>query len=170
MILIIPISYLQIKPLQVLKERLGETLSYNIQIGKAINPPPSSLNKLRGQYRASIILDCIPKLPVYSDRVLGIVDVDIYEPGLNYVLGLADFYNRRALISLTRLRQEYYGLDGDDELLYSRILKEAIHELGHTYGLNHCINPACVMHFSNSILDTDLKGCTLCSVCTKKVG
>jgi archaemetzincin len=46
-----------------------------------------------------------------------------------------------------------------------RALKEAVHELGHTLGLRHCSRSLCVMHFSNSIFDTDKKKSLLCDQC-----
>ena len=54
--------------------------------------------------------------------------------------------------------QEFYGLPRDENLFRERALTEAVHELGHTYGLGHCPVSTCVMHFSNSLHDTDLKG------------
>jgi archaemetzincin len=50
-------------------------------------------------------------------------------------------------------------------VFYQRIVKEAVHELGHAFGLNHCRNIKCVMHFSNSLSDTDIKTSHLCNVC-----
>jgi archaemetzincin len=40
-----------------------------------------------------------------------------------------------------------------------------VHELGHVFGLEHCPDPECVMHFSNSLLDTDRKSTSFCSQC-----
>ena len=59
----------------------------------------------------------------------------------------------------------FYGLPDDAALFQHRVLKEAIHELGHTLGLSHCGNRRCVMHFSNSLSDTDIKGQDLCLNC-----
>ncbi|MBI5187681.1 MAG: archaemetzincin family Zn-dependent metalloprotease [Nitrospirae bacterium] len=97
------------------------------------------------------------------EKVLGIVDHDLYVPQLNFVFGEAG--RKMAVISLTRLRQEFYGLSEDRGLFHKRTLTEAVHELGHTYGLGHCRNPRCVMFFSNSLMDTDRKGPEFCLGC-----
>ena len=68
-------------------------------------------------------------------------------------------------IYLPRLRQEFYGLKQDESIFYERLVKEEVHELGHAFGLNHCENIKCIMHFSNSLSDTDIKTSRLCNVC-----
>ncbi len=69
------------------------------------------------------------------------------------------------LISLARLRQEYYGRPADGELVVERTVKEAVHEPGHTCGLAHCDNPVCAMFLSNSLEDTDREGPDFCPSC-----
>jgi archaemetzincin len=68
-------------------------------------------------------------------------------------------------IYLPRLRQEFYGLKTDESLFCQRIVKEAVHEFGHAFSLTHCENIKCVMHFSNSLSDTDIKTSHLCNIC-----
>ncbi|RMD53346.1 MAG: archemetzincin, partial [Nitrospirae bacterium] len=95
--------------------------------------------------------------------------VDLYADGLNFVFGEADILRGVAIISLTRLHQSFYGLPEDRGLFIERALKEAVHELGHLYGLRHCPDPHCVMHFSNSLLDTDKKSYKFCAICRRKL-
>jgi archaemetzincin len=97
------------------------------------------------------------------DRILGIIDHDLYLPQLNFVFGIAS--ERASVISITRLRQEFYGLVQNRTLFYQRVVTEAVHELGHTYGLAHCRNSDCVMFFSNTLADTDRKGPNFCPKC-----
>lgn len=84
---------------------------------------------------------------------------------LNFVFGLADRATARAIIALPRLRQSFYGLPDDIALFRERAIKEAVHELGHTFGLGHCRDRRCVMAFSNSLADTDRKGQEFCERC-----
>jgi len=105
-------------------------------------------------------------------RVLGVMNEDIYSGLLNFVFGIANMpknYNfGLALISVTRLSEKFYRRPENLAVLELRILKEAIHELGHTFGLEHC-SDFCVMQFSNCLNDTDSKPPKFCSSCLTKL-
>jgi len=102
----------------------------------------------RKQYCSSVILDKLKTMKGEEcERLLAIVGVDLYVPELNFVFGEADFKAKAAVISTVRLRQEFYGLLENKQVFLERVTKGAVHELGHTYGLPHCPNTKCVMHF-----------------------
>jgi archaemetzincin len=133
-----------------------------------INLSEKAFDKRRNQYSSSLILRGVSVYAVeHMDltRVLGVVDADIFVPELNFVFGEAAFPGKSALISLWRLKSEFYGDVSDSEHLFQRALKEAVHELGHTFGLKHCPQVSCVMHFSNSLIDTDKKQSLFCNLC-----
>jgi archaemetzincin len=133
--------------------------------------PEESYNSQRGQYNSSQILGKLRALKTgKSELLLGVTDVDPYVPGFNFVFGEADIYFGVVLISLARLRQEFYGLRPDRKLFRERAVKEAVHDLGHVCGLDHCTNPDCSMYFSNSISDTDRKGPGFCLLCRERLG
>ena len=107
-------------------------------------------------------------------RNLGIIDEDIFANHLNFIFGLAMKPQMKlikfptgALISIVRLR-EFYGSPLNNEIFRERIFKEALHELGHTFGLDHCHN-YCVMRFSNTLGETDEKSTRYCPSCDKKI-
>lgn len=133
--------------------------------------PQDAYNVSRRQYYSSIILAKVRNYVEKSeaDRVLGVTEVDLYVPRLNFVFGEAECPGRTAIVSLFRLRPEFYGRSPDWPLFVERCAKEAVHEVGHTLGLGHCPNSACIMFFSNSILDTDRKKLAFCEKCWPKV-
>ncbi|MFB0523552.1 MAG: archaemetzincin family Zn-dependent metalloprotease [Candidatus Bathyarchaeia archaeon] len=132
--------------------------------------PDEAYNPIRGQYHSSKVLSLIQSYPMKLDvdRILGITEVDLYVPRLNFVFGEASPYGT-AIISLFRLRPEFYGEPFNHELFFERASKEAIHEIGHTLGIGHCRDPRCVMFFSNSIFDTDRKMLRFCRHCKAKI-
>jgi len=101
--------------------------------------------------------------------ILAICNIDAYSPGLNFVFGQASVTGGVAAIYLPRLRQEFYGIAADISIFIERVLKECTHEVGHTFGLDHCPKQSCVMHFSNSVVDTDRKAKDFCNVCRNKL-
>src|SRR5262245_42427936 len=128
--------------------------------------PDPGADRARGQWLASSILKAIPSRPG-SWRTLAVMGEDLYAPGLSFVFGEADTSLRRAVFSIHRLRPEHAGEPADRELLFGRCLKEAVHEIGHILGLGHCRDRFCVMRFSNSLIDTDLKRDQFCERCRR---
>lgn len=168
-ILLVPIGLIDRELLEWLRIELEKTFGKNGDIGSGMPRPDYAYHKRRNQYLSTAILMEISKKKEYRkyEKVLGVIDCDLYVPELNFVFGEAG--PRIAVISLTRLRQEFYGLPPDPVLFQRRVLTEAIHELGHTFGLGHCTNPYCVMYFSNSLSDTDRKGPQFCSPCRNRL-
>lgn len=128
--------------------------------------PAFAFDAKRNQYWSTPILSHLESLaPRPSDRVLGIADVDLFIPILTYVFGEALLDRPPAIISLHRLHPTFYGLPDDPARLLLRAQTEAVHELGHTFGLIHCADYACVMHASRVADEIDLKGPGFCDDC-----
>jgi archaemetzincin len=128
--------------------------------------PARAYDRTRKQYSAPMILKALQEVAAHSKgRTLGVTDEDLFIPMLSFVYGQAQVNGHLALLSTARLRQEFYGLPPNPELAYSRGVKEAIHEIGHTFGLTHCSDPGCPMSLSNTIVQVDRKRDALCPSC-----
>ncbi len=161
-----PIGEVEEDILFFLRSELEKIFEGEVKIAEGLEHPDYAYSPERDQYHSSQILEKMKKANLKGcHRVLGVTNVDLYVPSLNFVFGQADFNDKVAVISVIRLRQEYYGLPKDEKLFQSRSLKESAHELGHTYGITHCQDPECVMHFSNSLKDTDIKSHNFCTEC-----
>lgn len=168
-LLLVPIGAIAPQTLEWLREELAAALSLPVAVGAEVPLPTAGYHPRRGQYSGEAMLDLLRRVPGPADRVLGLADVDCYAPGLNFIFGQAVLNGREAFVALPRLRPSFYGLPEDENLFRQRLLKEAIHELGHTWGLGHCPDPLCVMHFSNTLRDTDVKGASFCPRCRQRL-
>jgi len=169
-IILRPLSMIDSQTLEILKQSLGQSFNCPVEIKAQISSLDFAYDPGRKQYLSPRLLSTLRSFSMEpGDRCLGIVDVDLYSPGLNFVFGEADISAGVAVISVYRLRQERYGLPRDGGLFQDRVIKEAVHELGHTYYLGHCDDIKCVMHFSNSLADTDIKGASFCQKCQQRL-
>ncbi len=120
----------------------------------------------RRQFHSTMILkELLKKVPPKAEKALLVVDVDLFIPILTFVFGEAQLGGRVGIVSLARLRQEFYGLPPHPALLHRRLIKEIKHELGHTFGLIHCSQRECVMSVAHNVLAVDQKGMNLCRGC-----
>lgn len=153
---------------ETLKDSVGRIFGCPTEIGSGLCDLAPAHDPARNQYISSNLLALLRK-PQRNERVVGITEVDLFVPRLDYVFGEAEPASGRAIVSLCRLRQEYYGLAADEAVFYDRAVKEIVHELGHTFGLGHCPDNRCVMHFSNGLADTDLKEAQFCTRCRPRI-
>jgi archaemetzincin len=124
----------------------------------------------RGQYSSRHFLRALAGVVPGTARVLGVADVDLFQPILTFVFGEAQLGGRLAVMSTHRLSDTFYGLPESYSLLQDRAVKEAVHELGHTFGLVHCPDRRCAMTASRVVEDIDLKGAGFCPGCASVVG
>ena len=155
-----------------LLEPLAEALTRRLNVACSIQPEgleaEFAFNPMRRQYHSTEILKKILQRPQGDTwKVLGVTEMDLYIPVLTFVFGEAQLADGGAVVSAHRLRQEFYGMPTDPELLHERLLKEALHELGHTYGLRHCPDYTCVMSASNGVERIDLKNAEFCPTCAQ---
>jgi archaemetzincin len=152
-----PIGEVRTEEISTLRQPLKAAFGVEVVLVPRLPLPSSAYDRERGQYRSTILLDALARArqPEW-ERLVGVTQVDLYVPELNFVFGEGDSRGGVAVFSLARLRCP------DEALWQRRAATEAIHELGHTYGLSHCDDPHCVMWFSNTLSETDRKGIAFC--------
>ncbi|MBZ5613560.1 MAG: archaemetzincin family Zn-dependent metalloprotease [Acidobacteriia bacterium] len=163
---ILPIGNVNDGLLRDLLPVLHETFCVPSEVLPVRLDPEFAFHGERQQYHSSEILQLMQGLLTPDTwRMLGIADVDLYIPILTFVFGEAQMGGPCAVVSAHRLHQEFYGLPLDHDLFRRRLLKESVHELGHTLNLTHCDDYRCVMGSSHAVEWIDLKESTLCAAC-----
>jgi len=167
---IIPIELTDVSVIDPLFTILAQCFRLNTALYRKPIALDRAYDPKRNQYYSSEILaQIINDPPPDAFRVLGVVGLDIYIPVLTYLYGEAQFKGLGALTSTFRLNPGFYGNPEDPHLLQDRLVKEAVHEVGHTYGLIHCSHPACVMSSSTYIEDVDEKTASFCKSCHERL-
>jgi archaemetzincin len=128
--------------LDAVRAHVGSELGVKVTAGFEPERPKEAWDLRRRQYETGRILKWLEMRHVDAAKVLGLTDVDLFIPILTFVFGEAQLSGRAAVVST-----------------------EALHELGHAYGLVHCGHPGCVMGRSPGVAEIDLKGLSFCTDC-----
>lgn len=137
-------------------------LKDNLPMENRVTDPVPDLkqmyHKKRDQYNTrGYVRHCSRVARQEEHLVLGVTGVDLFSAGHNFVFGSAQVGGHGGVISIHRL--------GEGKTLEERMVKEAVHEIGHIVGLTHCDDPLCVMYFSNTLDETDEKAGWFCPNC-----
>jgi len=143
-----------------IRNELQSVFAYKFYVLARIPLPRECYMEDRGQYNAACVLERLLEYPGF--RVVGLISEDIAYPEFNFLLGLAARNQRGALISVYRLK------NSNKSIYLERVKKELMHELGHTFGLKHC-KKECVMQFSNTVFDVDIKPSKFCNTCAELI-
>ncbi len=167
---IVPIGEIEDDLISPLKTNISQIFKIKTRIRNHNFDLHSVYDALRNQYNSSgLLLQLINDVPPETIKILGVTQVDLFIPIFTFLFGEAQLNGIGALVSIHRLQNEFYGLPGDKELLKNRLIKEAIHELGHTFGLIHCFTLRCVMNTSTYVEEIDQKSSYFCRDCEQKI-
>ena len=154
--------------LEYLAECIAARCGLTCKIISRMESPEYAYNETRDQYNSKLILKhLLRQCPNDTLRFIGVTPVDLYVPILEFVFGLAQIEGQCSIISLHRLYPKFYGQLPNPDLVLVRLLKTALHELGHTFGITHCRDRRCVMYSSTRIEHTDFKQSDFCLTCSE---
>ena len=152
--------------LDLLADKVMQVFEYPVMISECNHDLNEFYVPERRQYDANKILHYLTELPKTSAiKTIALLRVDLFIPILTYIFGQALFKGDKGVVSIFRLRNEQYGLEPHEELLIKRMIKVVIHELGHTFGLVHCVNPDCVMRGNTYVEEIDQQPYDPCIRC-----
>lgn len=163
---LVPMGSVPLQALEWIESAAGEWFPLPVRRLPEVSVPPSAYDAKRQQYQSVELMKMLSEYaPRDACRILGVTNVDLAIPMLSFLFGQAQFQGPVAVISLCRLRQEFYGMPAREDLLRERTVKEALHELGHTFGLVHCPDSNCAMSLSTHIELVDSKSERYCGRC-----
>lgn len=167
---IVPIGEIAGPLLVSLKQSIFQTFKIQTRIRKHPFDLRIVYDPIRNQYNSSgLLLQLINDTPPETLKILGVTELDLFIPIFTFLFGEAQLNGVGALVSAHRLHNPFYGIPENEELFKNRLLKESIHELGHTFGLVHCFNLRCVMNTSTYVEDIDQKSVDFCRFCEQEV-
>jgi len=167
---LLPVGVTDMRLLEWLAESLQEKFRVRTHILSPMVDVGFALHAERQQHHSSEILGGMQSyLTRDTWKLLGITGLDLYIPILTFVFGEAQVGGCSALVSYHRLRQEFYGLPEDKDMLANRLLIESVHELGHTLRLTHCEDYRCAMAASHAVEWIDIKDSGYCEACLSRV-
>ncbi|SLM33042.1 conserved hypothetical protein [Desulfamplus magnetovallimortis] len=144
-------------------EAVGDFFGYPIKVIQLLQHIDFAFNPDRDQYHSTRILEELASLaPERCIKILALTDKDLFIPILTHVYGEAQLNGMACIVSTHRLNTDFQL---SEKKIFERIVKESIHELGHTFNLRHCKNQGCLMHYCRSLEDVDLKSSQFCRYC-----
>ena len=170
-IAVIPVGSVSRSFCRELGQQVSAIIDRPVELLASLGEPKYAYNPAREQYHSTAIVRRVGQAinPKKHSMGLGIVDVDLFMPELNFVFGDADREHRAGVVSTARMLPSYYGRPPDHEATFRRMTSEALHEIGHIARLPHCTHDVCAMFFANTLSDTDRKRASFCDTCLNRL-
>ena len=164
-ILIAPMGDFDPRLVSAVGREIGRVFHASVCVRPLLDEWSFAFDAGREQFHSTPILGRLcAAAPPEAFKVLALADVDLFIPILTHVYGEAQLGGKACIVSTHRLNAGS-GIRCFSEKASARVAKEAVHELGHTFNLRHCPDPACVMHYCRSVADVDRKSSDFCRYC-----
>lgn len=164
-IIISPIGEFSSELIEAVAGEIKRVFGFSTATEAVLQDLDFALDRNRNQYHSTMILEQLAaNCPAQAIRVIAIAQVDLFIPILTHVYGEAQLGGTACIVSTYRLNEGRMARNISPKYL-DRIVKEAIHELGHTFKLRHCPEHACIMHYCRNEEDVDRKSDQLCRYC-----
>ena len=163
-IVVSPIGDIPLWMSDIIAKDVGEFFGFRARVESVLTEISFAYDAQRNQYHSTKILEKLEKnAPDDCIKIIAVTKEDLFIPILTHVYGEAQLGGRACIISIARL---IAGLDEMVNKGCKRMVKEAIHELGHTFDLRHCEDEMCIMHYCRRLDDVDRKSSRFCRYCT----
>jgi archaemetzincin len=167
---LVPIGVVPQEMLDQVVKGLREHAPVDPVLEQAQDFPASARSPDKNRYRAAALLDWLANLPIdKTGKIMGITESDIFHPKGNIprwgILGLGSLDGRCSVLSTWRMKRKWENGGAPDWLVRERLWKTAIHELGHTLGLEHCPTVGCIMEDGHGTVKTTDREKELCPEC-----
>jgi archaemetzincin len=139
-------------------------------------PAKSRINagtKKRQLLTTEILTWLLTQKPADTFALIAVTMEDLYpDERWNFVFGQAMLQGGAGVFSFARYDPAFgSGSDSGDAapLILKRSIKVLCHEMGHMFGIRHCVFFECLMSGSNHLRETDARPMHLCPVCLRKL-
>jgi archaemetzincin len=169
-IIIVLLSQIDMHLIGKLKSSLERTFDCFVEIRYKLGTLKYAYDASRKQYISPRLLSRLKRMKRGSgDKILGVVNVDLYSPEYDFIYGEANVNSGVATLSTYRLISENPDTYVADYIFEERVIREATHEVGHLFGMDHCKNPRCLMRTCTCLSEVDEAGNVFCIECEKKL-
>jgi archaemetzincin len=166
-LIIQPLGPVSNEDLSFIVRALGATFDFRFQRQPEQSMPAEAYYLPRQRYRAELVLEALGRQT--TDRILGVTALDISttkEPYTDWgIIGLGTIGGRTCVISSFRCKQRAPNV----RAATVRLAKTAVHEVGHTLGLEHCPNRGCLMEDADGSILTSDRDTDLCATCRDRL-
>jgi len=170
---LVPLGAVPPETIDATVQGLREHAPVAVVVEASRTPPDRAKSPRKGAWQASVLLDWLDGLSIGGGgKVMALTEAEMVTRKGNHptwgILGMGSIDGRCSVISTYRMRRRWENGGAPESLVRERLWKIAIHELGHTLGLEHCPVRGCLMEDGHGTVQTVDRGRALCADCARR--